>query len=650
MRFWWLLSMAMMIATTSLAEVVTVRSGEHPGFSRLVAKIRPGATWDIRRDRRSVRVSVSAPGLVFDTRTVFDRIPRKRLQEVSADPEEAVLTLSLGCECEVTAFLEAGVYLVIDIADADGAGAGRRVDRRAIYAGPYRFARWQFARDGFALGSLVPSGSQEAGGEPSSTKRSSDSNDMALGFELFPTVLKSAWRDRLVERIREVALRSGFGEADEFALVDGAAGAAGKNDQLPGERSSAPGRMEPDLARGAGMDAGENLRISIAGMRDEGLLGAALELGGMAGKSDPCTAERFLRVADWIDEESFFRAVATRRSGLYGEFDVLNPEVGKGLARAYLHFGFGAEARQVLGMLPEADEEVRQLEEIAKVMDAPPKGGKGQNLEARFAAADCGDNVTFWQSLIADAPLGLDAGEKIARAFLALPVYLRAHLGPRVVRLLVSDNRLEHARIVSRSWERAVESTAPKAGSAFPFAGAIPENGAEAAPDAVATRDADMPETPYLLLDMVKRHFEARESLPESIPDLVASYALEFRRTDLGDALERAHVVALALNGRYGEALSIVAKGGNDGDSLDGPAPGIVQGAGGNAVEKGKVFTLLAENGDDITFLRHALTLVNAEGVTLPAQAALAISHRLRDLGFSEEAEAIAPSGPVPDA
>lgn len=648
MRLWWLLPIALTFATSSLAEIVTVRSGEHPGFSRLVAKIRPGAVWDVQRNRRSVRVSVSAPGLVFDTRTVFDRIPRKRLEEVVADPREAVLALSLGCDCQVRTFLQEGSYLVIDIADAAKAGAQRRLARLAADAGPYRFARWQFARREFALGEFVRSGPRERFGRQSSPKRKRV-DGVALTFDPFPVMPKSAWRDRLIDRMKEIALRGELWEPDEFALVDGDMKRTGRDVQAPGEISSVPQRKESDQVRQAGVESAENLRISVAGMRDEGLLDAALKLDGTAGKSDLCAGEEFLRVAEWADGDKFSRAVAIRRSGLYGEFDSLNPEAGKGLAKAYLHFGFGAEAGRVLAMLPEADDEVRQLREIAKIMDALPKSGKVQDLQARFAAADCGDNVTFWQSLLADAPLGLDAGEKIARAFLALPVNLRAHLGPRVVRLLVSDNRLEPARIVSRSWERAVEGTASKAGPAFPFAGVISENGMEVAQEAIASRDVDVPETPYRLLDMIARHFQTRESLPESIPDLVASYALEFRRTDLGDALERAHAIALALNGRFDEALSIVARGGDDRHAPGGPGSREQPGEAGKAVEEGKVFMLLTENGDDITFLRHALTLASAERIELPVQVVAAISQRLKDLGFSEEAEAIAPSGPVPD-
>ncbi len=472
---------------------------------------------------------------------------------------------------------------------------------------------------------------------------------VALTFAPFPVMPKSAWRDRLIERMQEIALRGELWGADEFALADGDMKRTGKGVQTPGEISSAPERKESDQVRQARVGSAENLRISVAGMRDEGLLGAALKLDGVAGKSDLCAGEGFLRVAEWADGDRFSRAVAAWRSGLYGEFDSLNPEAAKGLAKTYLHFGFGAEAGRVLAILPEVDEEVRQLREIAKVMDAPPKSGKAQNLQARFAAADCGDNVTFWQSLLADAPLGLDAEEKIARAFFALPASLRAHLGPRVVRLLVADNRLEHARIVSRSWERAAASTASKAGPAFPFAGVTSENGMDAVQDAIASRDVDVPETPYRLLDMIARHFQTRESLPESIPDLVASYALEFRRTDLGDELERAHAIALALNGRFDEALSIVAKGDDDRHAPGGSGSREQPGKAGKAIEEGKVFTLLTENGDDITFLRHALTLVNAEKTTLPAQVVAAISQRLKDLGFSEEAEAIVPSGPVPD-
>ncbi len=653
------------MAVPAAAEVVTVSSGEHPGFSRLVMKLPPGAGWDIRREGRSVRVSVSARDVVFDVDSVFKRIPRKRLLSVRAESDRADLALALGCDCRVRTFVEGGNFLVIDITDEPAPKPRRFYGQVPANAGPYRFSRWPSPGRGVALGELLR---EDPGAGPRDDRSPNPARTVVARFplDLFPLVVKSAWRERLIASVKRVARLREVDGMDDFVPMGG----SGADLQMASERAGEPPAGPSGTAADAGgaplpVDADDgagNLRVTVAGMRDEGLLEAALELGRRKPSDGPCAVERLLRAANWADGDDFSGIVARQISQLYGEFDRLDPEAAKRLAKAYLRFGFGSEAGRVLEMLPEAGEEVRLLRDLARIMDAPPAEPKDQASAIWPSDFDCGDSVTFWRSLLADRPLGKGAGDKIARAFLELPVALREHLGPRVVRLLVADGLLDPARIVSRSWERAA-GMAPKV-PPVPVS-AMPDGGGPDGPLSMATMPppGDIPETPYRLLDLVARGFRAREALPEDVPELIASYALEYRRTQLGDMLAQAHVIALALNGRFDEAFSAAdaAPGSRGRETAPEVRSGIRPASGPD--QAGKLFTLLTEKADDITFLRHALPLADAGAAArsdrrrgmpallqLPEDVAAAVARRLHELGFVDEARAITADKPMPDA
>lgn len=103
------------------AETITLRSGEHDDFARLVAFLPEKPKWKVEQDGRRVEVEIiGGESHDFDTSTVFDRIPRTRIAGVTQAGVNR-LTIDLACDCTVSSFFQSPRMLVIDVTDAEPA-------------------------------------------------------------------------------------------------------------------------------------------------------------------------------------------------------------------------------------------------------------------------------------------------------------------------------------------------------------------------------------------------------------------------------------------------------------------------------------------------------------------------------------------------
>lgn len=109
-----LVLMLICLALPAWAERITVRSGEHPEFSRLVIALPRDTGW-----RQEGAAVVFTRPVDLDTAEVFRLIPRTRLSAIAAEPAGGKggtrLTLELACPCPVSAREERPGLLVIDI-------------------------------------------------------------------------------------------------------------------------------------------------------------------------------------------------------------------------------------------------------------------------------------------------------------------------------------------------------------------------------------------------------------------------------------------------------------------------------------------------------------------------------------------------------
>lgn len=101
------------VSAAALAEVVTVRSGEHGDFTRLVVELGDGRAWQFGRAGGGYLLRVEDPALRFDLARVFERVPRTRLAGLIAEGNGLRLALAPGTFALLAA--EGRGRLIIDI-------------------------------------------------------------------------------------------------------------------------------------------------------------------------------------------------------------------------------------------------------------------------------------------------------------------------------------------------------------------------------------------------------------------------------------------------------------------------------------------------------------------------------------------------------
>ncbi|MDE0591345.1 hypothetical protein OU789_15520 [Halocynthiibacter sp. C4] len=101
------------------AETIVARSGEHKDFSRLVLDFSKEVDWSLRKVESGYTLHFESNDLSILTNEIFDRIPRTRIEDVSFDARNQVLSLRLNCECKTEAFVLDGDRLVLDVFNED---------------------------------------------------------------------------------------------------------------------------------------------------------------------------------------------------------------------------------------------------------------------------------------------------------------------------------------------------------------------------------------------------------------------------------------------------------------------------------------------------------------------------------------------------
>jgi tetratricopeptide (TPR) repeat protein len=343
------------------------------------------------------------------------------------------------------------------------------------------------------------------------------------------------------------------------------------------------------------LDRGAASQISLtASTAVDRAVRAKLGQGEGAASQVACISDQALSVADWGDDRPFHLQVGSGRAMLYGEFDRINTDAALGLVRTYLHFGFGAEAREVLALLPNPTPEAKILSNMASVMDAP-----GRQTPSGFdGMAHCDGAAAMWSFLAnpleSDPPQDLNA-PAIQNAFRALPPHLRAHLGAELGRRFAAAGDEEAASLVLRSVERAPADTAGDLILAQAELAEMNGRDAEAGNLIETAARSDAAVALEALPRKVDRAFQARSSLAPDVPDLIASYLTEHRNGPHGTELRQSLALAHALIGDFrqaGEQVSRVRE-------VDGVEAARIVGA--------QVLSVATERASDLEFLSLAL-------------------------------------------
>ena len=629
-------------------ETVTVRSGEHDGFSRLVLPLEKPAPWQFGRTLDGYELRLGRPGVTFDLSGVFDRIPRLRLADLGTSAEGTRLTLQLSCACHAEVFEFRPNILVIDIRPGpppanspferplDSADRPQAAADTPPPPPPRPRARpsqdmpvYDWRANAPALAPRIEAAvvaAPEAGPSsapvplPSATVTQPADNGSGLAPVEAPDPRLTAARTELVEQLGRAASQ-GLLSADPQAFAP----------DLPAEPASPPPPAAPPPQANSppGVEAPPARLRAQTALDREVLIGRAAPVTPSGGG---CLPDSLFDLRQWGDDRPIPLQIEAGRAALVGEFD--RPSVaGVGaLMRLYLYLGFGAEARALPGGMRVEVPDGDVLATLGDIMDE----GQARHPGRLAGQTGCSGAVALW-SVLADPVIApgelVDVGA-VVRSFSALPLSLRRLLGPGL-----SGRFLDHGDLsTARAIRDAITRAPGVAGQAVDLLGARIDLADGKTAPAVATirrvAATDGPMSPDALVMLVEAQIANGGSVDSATIDSIAALAHQFRGTVTGRSLARAHLLALGLSGDF------------DGAFRDLATLRATPDAGATGADT--LWALLAERGSDEAVLRQGLTLRDAPEAVRKTDVTLA--RRLIDLGFPGEGLAwLAPLAPPTD-
>lgn len=410
------------------AQIVDVRSGEHPGFSRLVLDIGADRDWTLAGSGRTQVLTLDPPVAGFSTATVFDLIPRDRLAGLEAGE---TLTLSLACDCAVTAERYRDRYLILDIAVSETVAAPpadpppptpEPATAQAASAGLPDLTELLTAAPPF------PRPPRPAGAPP---------QDPA------PPPVDMAEAARLMsEQLARAAASGLLLAAPGRPLSD-----ADPSDPPPAPEAAAPSPSAPTPPQEVTPRPDPGLPLRAATALD--LVRVAPGLEALTGPALACPGDP-LPLRDWSRGLGLAHDLGLLRQGVFDARDRLDPEGVLTLARHYLYHGFGAEAAHWLTQL---EDPPLDLLAIAAIVDDT----EGPAFQPAADPLGCSDDHLLWRYLgdaLGDLAPSDELADRVQRAAAALPAILRDQIAPRVARRLLADGFPGQARNLRDMLER----------------------------------------------------------------------------------------------------------------------------------------------------------------------------------------------------
>jgi hypothetical protein len=590
-------------ANASFAQTITVRSGEHEDFSRLVLSLPKTIGWKIVESNRSFSLKVDSPTVHFDYSKVFDRIPRRRIAAISQESAGSDLVISLACNCSVSSFTDSANLVVIDVKNAEE----QQAQQPRIHGSPISQTSYRLS---------MPSDQEK----PIPTKTILLPVVIGQVIERNPLAVMDPSTPRQVERsysninVSEERLLAQIERASEQGLLELSENSLPVSPKEQGR--SGPERPPEVPAKPP------PLSLSVTTVIDRDLA-AGVALLDLSSAEPYCTDPKLVAIGSWGGEESYSEGISQLRSQLYGEFDKLVPEAAMELVRFYLFFGFGAETRQVIELSRKSGNEIRVLLALAEILDAE----ESLTTNPFSGQQNCNGDVALW-SLLSEKKVAANVNnDAVLQSFSRLPLHLRERVGPNLSRMYADTGNGQMANSILRVTTRSGGEDV--SGIDFAEASVAELNGDIETEERKLTNSVveGTEYSPKALVALIGNRYESRAAIAPGLPDLVTAYATEYRGTNLEGELIKAQVVALALAGRFEEAFGAQEKLQQKVSESE------------NQTALTSLLALMSERADDVTFLRYAIDSETGGSEYVSAQVGEQMAERLLGLGFPDEAE-----------
>lgn len=610
MRLLYLVFFLSLLAIPVSAQTLAIRSGEHEDFSRLVITLPTDVKWSLAQQDRKAALTLDMPQVRFEIADVFKRIPRTRLAGLSQSGAGTPLEMVLACDCAVKGFVLSDRRLVIDIMDSKASPIQPSQIQGLQDEGAYRFPFGEtseriFGKTPFMLNSryqditrrpetsLIDGWPQP---EIFSGKRSPATTNTERRFDL-----KTSDK-RLLDQI-DRAVDQGLLELTELSR---AAQKLEDSEIIP--ESTSETISKPGLSAQTAIDR------DLAEVRNEVQI---------AGYGTNCLAAEKLKLSTWGTDKPFSVQIGAWRSQLFQEFDAVNPDAQIGLTKNYIYFGFGAEARQILELTKDREENSDILMGISRILD----GLDMDTANPFLSQHSCNGESALW-AVLAESNLPAETNDDaVLQALAELPAHLRHLIGLRISRIYKNAGNVEIADTALRIAARAGGPHDPAVDLATAEISALKGDQRTASEQTAEVVASGSEQAAEALVKLVRMTWETRGELRPETAELADAYAMEYRGSTLGDRLQETHVLALALQGQFRDGFEALA---HYEQRIGRPAnPSVLE----------ALFVLMIERADDVTFLELALENTPPTAAGYFEDITEKIARRLMDLGFFEEAQ-----------
>ncbi len=615
-----LLAVPMVLAASvGAAQDVLFRSGEHEDFTRLVATLPSAETdWTVSRKGRFYTIKIEGDDVNLRTSTIFDKIPRDRLANFVANDADGELELELACACRVVSIPYDERYVIFDIRDDLPPAQNDDLPQVPLSFGEAvsieKKPQRQFRFSSFEAAAPTPTPVQVAEAAP----KPDFSHLLALENFVDRSAQVQVLRGDLIKQVDRAANQNLLqAQTPEVEDTNGLVSEPMKTAESQMPKLGSSDHVPPQAAIGL---EGQDLNIVAYNVIDEvGRDIAALLSGQVA--TNHCLPDSTVNIADWSGEGTFVQELGRLRQEVVGEFDRTNKDALRELAQLYVHYTFGAEALQIMDLLPESGEN-NILIAMAHIMDGRELPADNQSFVSQ---GHCAGNSAIWAALSGETLVGESAVNSALDALQKMPRHLREYLGPKLSNQLVAQGQTEAAALVLNGIER----TSPQPDVNFDFAEATlnaelgnTEEATEALTE-IATQNADI--STKAVIDLIDTHVAQGVAPSTETISLVGALAVEHKGGAMGPELRRAHALARMMEQKFGAAFKII----NDIETRDGA----------EAAEEVRSQLVMAvlEHADDFEVISWAIQERLASPGRISTDTALALAHKTFEMGFLGE-------------
>lgn len=597
----------------SYAEPIPVRSGEHDRFTRVVLPIPDGAKWTLENETGTSRLIFEDHDDGFDLSSAFEIIPRTRLTALIA--RESELELQLACDCPVSAFSERNGFLVVDI--SDGPPITNETEQ-LISPGTLPVSS-------FSYGELLWFGEERLNedarlDEVTPIQQFGEIDGMGKVEEVDEIIVQQT-RDSLLEAFANAA-STGLVSA-KTAMIDTNFEDEPVSDELPIFDSSEVEQMS---------DIPPNAQVRVTDSKD---VPNGNTLENMALSGAICPNPELVRVSRWGDDSEFSEQIGKSNTELFDSMGRIDREGVVRRARLYIHFGFGAEALQTLGLEPSVSSDYPELVDLANILEH----GFSKNPRSLHRFSSCPSDFALWGILTAEklpSETAINAPAALL-ALQALPAHLKFVVAEGLASRLLERGDIENAEIAIRSLQRLEENAANSPKMVVAKAAKLRDDDENSTSILDEIVSEDTPEAPEALTAIVAKSIEDGTVLPADLALLAETYALEFRNSERGAEMLRTSILASAKSEQFSKAF----------DTLK-------ENLGGSSLTEETTFELASfafseftEKANDVDFVDGFFTNFTELQSLVDPQITLEMAIRLFSIGFTENASNVISSLPI---